>query len=170
MSSVMLEGERVSSTAVREALAAGALAKAARLLGRAYSMSGRVVRGDGLGRKLGWPTANLQMKHNRPPLAGIFAVEVSGIGNSALPGVASLGVRPTVKVNAAPVLEVHLLDFNGDLYGRHLRVAFLHKFRDEEKFAGLDALTRRIAADVADTRAFFAQRGSTPKHCGSRAF
>jgi riboflavin kinase/FMN adenylyltransferase len=170
MSSVMLEGERVSSTAVREALAAGALEKAARLLGRAYGISGRVVRGDALGRKLGWPTANLQMKHNRPPLAGIFAVEVSGIGDSVLPGVASLGVRPTVKVNAAPVLEVHLLDFSGDLYGRHLRVAFLHKFRDEEKFADLDALTRRIAADVDDARRYFAQRAArTAKRCGSPA-
>lgn len=169
MSSVMLEGERVSSTAVREALAAGDLERAARLLGRSYSISGRVVRGDGLGRKLGCPTANVQMKHNRPPLAGIFAVEVSGIGERALSAVASLGVRPTVKLNAAPVLEVHLLEGGGDLYGRHLRVDFLHKFRDEQKFADLDALTCQIAADVAAAREYFVQRSAASQRQGSRA-
>jgi riboflavin kinase/FMN adenylyltransferase len=158
MSSVTLEGERVSSTAVRDALAAGDLPRAGRLLGRAYSLSGRVVRGDGLGRKLGFPTANVQMKHNRPPLAGIFAVEVTGAADGTLPGVASLGVRPTVKHAAEPVLEVYLLDFSADVYGRHVKVDFLHKFRDEEKFADLAALTRRIAADVDDARAFFARR------------
>ena len=170
MSSVMVESGRVSSTAVREALADGDLERASRLLGRSYSIRGRVVRGDGLGRKLGWPTANVQIKHNRPPLTGIFAVEVRGVGDRALPGVASLGVRPTVKLNAEPVLEVHLFDFSGDLYGRHLRVDFLHKFRDEEKFADLDALTRRIAADVADARAYFAQReAASQRQSGSRA-
>jgi riboflavin kinase/FMN adenylyltransferase len=158
MSSVTLEGERVSSTAIRDALAAGQLQRAGRLLGRPYSISGRVVAGDGLGRKLGFPTANVQMKHNRPPLFGIFAVEVAGIAEMPLPGVASLGVRPTVKQGAQPVLEVYLLDFSADVYGRHVRVDFLHKFRDEEKFADLAALTRRIAADVDDARAYFARR------------
>jgi len=158
MGSVTLDGERVSSTAVREALAAGRLAHAAALLGRPYSISGRVVRGDGLGRKLGFPTANVQMKHNRPPLAGIFAVEVAGVAADLLPGVASLGVRPTVKLAAAPVLEVYLFDFDGDLYGRHVRIEFLHKFRDEQKFAGLAALTKQIAQDAADARSFFAAR------------
>jgi len=158
MASVMLEGERVSSTAVREALAAGDLPRAERLLGRPYSLTGRVVRGDGLGRKLGCPTANVSVSH--APLTGIFAVEVRGAADEVVEGVASLGVRPTVKVNAAPVLEVHLLDCNVDLYGRRLRVDFLHKFRDEEKFADLDALTRQIAKDVDDARAFFAERAS----------
>ena len=102
MTSVTVDGVRVSSTAVREALAAGDLAGAQRLLGRPYSISGRVVHGDKLGRKLGFPTANVQMKHNRPPLAGIFAVEVHGIGGRVLPGVASLGVRPTVARDARP--------------------------------------------------------------------
>lgn len=169
MSSVTLEGERVSSTAIREALGAGQLVRAARLLGRPYSTSGRVVQGDGLGRKLGFPTANVQMKHNRPPLAGIFAVEVAGIANTPLPGVASLGVRPTVKQAAEPVLEVYLLDFAGNVYGRHVRVDFLHKFRDEEKFADLAALTRRIATDVEDARAFFARRATLQKDIGYTA-
>lgn len=158
MSSVTLDGVRVSSTAVREALAAGDLLRAERLLGRPYGISGRVVRGDGLGRKLGFPTANVQMKHNRPPLAGIFAVEVSGARETKVRGAASLGVRPTVKLAAAPVLEVYLFDFGGDLYGRHVRVEFLHKLRDEEKFADLAALTRQIASDVEETRAFFQSR------------
>ena len=161
MASVMLDGERVSSTAVRDALAAGELARAARLLGRPYSVSGRVARGDGLGRKLGYPTANVRV--GRSALSGIFAVEVSGAADRVVQGVASLGVRPTVKLNAAPVLEVFLLDFAGDLYGRRVRVDFLHKFRDEEKFSDLDALTRQIAKDVADARDFFARRESASR-------
>jgi riboflavin kinase/FMN adenylyltransferase len=169
MSSVTLDGERVSSTAIRDALAAGDLTRAARFLGRPYSMSGRVVTGDGVGRKLGFPTANVQMKHNRPALAGIFAVEVAGISGTALPGVASLGVRPTVKQGAQPVLEVYLLDFSDDLYGRHVRVDFLHKFRDEEKFADLAALTRRIAMDVEDARTFFARRTEVDNATGYTA-
>ncbi len=113
------------------------------------------MRGDGLGRKLGFATANVQMKHNRPPLTGIFAVEVTGIDDRVLRGAASLGVRPTVKQQGRPVLEVHLLDFDGELYGRHVRVDFLHKFRDEEKYADLATLTRQIALDVENSRAFF---------------
>jgi len=156
--SVMLEGERVSSTAVREALARGELERARRLLGRPYSISGRVERGDGLGHELGFPTANVQLKHNRPPLAGIFAVEVSGAGERASRGVASLGVRPTVALQGKPVLEVHLFDFEGELYRRHLRVEFLHKLRDEEKYADLATLARRIARDVEDAKAFFSRQ------------
>ncbi|MNC85233.1 Riboflavin biosynthesis protein RibF [compost metagenome] len=140
---------------MRTALAAGDLVHAARLLGRSYSISGRVVRGDGLGRKLGFATANVQMKHNRPPLTGIFAVEVTGIGARVLRGAASLGVRPTVKQQGQPVLEVHLLDFDGELYGRHVRVDFLRKFRDEEKYADLATLTRQIALDVENAKTFF---------------
>lgn len=155
LASVMLDGERVSSTAVRNALAAGELARAGRLLGRAYSISGRVTRGDGLGRKLGFPTANVLMKHNRPPLAGIFAVEVHGIEGRALPGVASLGVRPTLARDARPCLEVHLLDFGRDIYGAHLRVDFLHKFRDEQKYADVETLKRQIAVDVENARDYF---------------
>jgi riboflavin kinase/FMN adenylyltransferase len=153
--SFVQDGERVSSTAVRQALAAGELTRAARLLGRAYSISGRVVRGDGLGRKIGFPTANVQMKHNRPPLTGIFAVRLHGAAAEPVRGVASLGVRPTVKIQGAPVLEVHALDFDGNLYRRHVRVEFLHKFRDEERYADLATLTRRIALDVENARAYF---------------
>jgi riboflavin kinase/FMN adenylyltransferase len=159
MESFSVDGIRVSSTAVRERLARGDLAEAARLLGRPYSISGRVVRGDRLGKQLGFATANVQMKHNRPPLAGIFVVEVLGLGEAPLEGVASLGVRPTVKEGGAPVLEVHLLDFSRDIYGRHLQVHFLHRLRDEEKYADLETLRRQIARDVQDARNFFNHRG-----------
>jgi riboflavin kinase/FMN adenylyltransferase len=155
MPSVMLDGERVSSTLVRNALAAGDLTLAGRLLGRPYSISGRVVRGDQLGRKLGFPTANVQMKHNRPPLTGIFAVKLQDDTGAAQRGVASLGIRPTVKQQGQPVLEVHVLDFDGDLYGRQVRVDFLHKFRDEEKYADLETLKRQIAIDVENTKRYF---------------
>jgi riboflavin kinase/FMN adenylyltransferase len=155
MPTVMLGDERASSTAVREALAAGDLARAARLLGRTYSIDGRVVHGDKLGRELGFATANVRMRHNRPPFTGIFAVRVHGIGGAPLEGVASLGVRPTVSDSGRAVLEVHLLDFAGDLYGRHVSVRFLHKLRDEEKYPGLPALTAAIARDVEHARAYF---------------
>ncbi len=160
MQTVSLGGTRVSSTEVRERLAHGDLHGAAQLLGRPYSMSGRVVEGERLGKRLGFPTANLQMKHNRPPLAGIFVVDVLGLGQQPLEGVASLGVRPTVKESGAPVLEVHLLDFAREIYGQHLQVRFLHKLRDEERFADLETLKRHIARDVEDARRFFRRRGS----------
>lgn len=162
MPSVMVNGERVSSTAVRQALAEGNLARTSRLLGRPYSISGRVVRGDGLGRQLGFPTANVRVAHNRPALSGIFAVEVSGVSDGIIRGVASLGVRPTVKQAAEPLLEVYLLDFSADIYGRRVGVDFLHRFRDELKFADLKALTRQIAIDVDAARAFFLARDSDP--------
>ena len=114
-----------------------------------------MVSGDRVGRKLGCPTANVLMKHNRPPLAGIFAVEVHGIEGRVLPGVASLGVRPTLARDARPCLEVHLLDFARDIYGAHLRVDFLHKFRDEQKYADVETLKRQIAVDVENTRNYF---------------
>ncbi|MBI3938229.1 MAG: bifunctional riboflavin kinase/FAD synthetase [Betaproteobacteria bacterium] len=160
MSSVMREGVRVSSTAIREALARGDLAQAQKLLGRLYSISGRVVRGDMLGRKLGFPTANVQLRHNRPPLAGIFAVQVRGLESGPLPGVASLGMRPTVIRDGQPTLEVHLFGFDRDIYGEHVRVEFLHKFRDEQKYADLETLKRQIARDVEDAEAFFSRRGA----------
>jgi riboflavin kinase / FMN adenylyltransferase len=160
MQTVLLDGIRVSSTAVRERLARGDLQGAALLLGRPYSISGRVVGGEQLGKRLGFPTANLQLKHNRPPLGGIFVVEVLGLDQRPLEGVASLGVRPTVKESGAPVLEVHLLDFARDIYGEHLQVRFLHKLRDEKKFADLETLKRHIATDVDDARRFFRRGGS----------
>ncbi len=156
---VEVAGERSSSTAVRQALAAGELEHAARLLGRPYSISGRVVHGDKLGRDIGFPTANIQLKHNRPPLMGIFAVELCGLNGEPLQGVASLGKRPTVKgADAVPVLEVHLFDFNAEIYGRRVRVDFLHKLRDEEKYPDLDSLVAQIRRDVDNAKQFMKQR------------
>jgi riboflavin kinase/FMN adenylyltransferase len=156
---VEVAGERSSSTAVRQALAAGELEHAARLLGRPYSISGRVVHGDKLGRDIGFPTANIQLKHNRPPLLGIFAVELYGLNGEPLPGVASLGRRPTVKgADAVPVLEVHLFDFKAEIYGRRVRVDFLHKLRDEEKYPDLDSLVAQIRRDVDNAKHFLKQR------------
>jgi len=156
---VEVAGERASSTAVRQALAAGELEHAARLLGRPYSISGRVVHGDKLGRDIGFPTANIQLKHNRPPLQGIFAVELCGLNGEPLPGVASLGKRPTVKsADAVPVLEVHLFDFSAEIYGRRVRVDFLHKLRDEEKYPDLDTLVAQIHRDVDNAKQFLKQR------------
>ncbi len=159
MATVEVDGGRVSSTAVRETLVAGELVKAARLLGHPYRISGRVVRGDQLGRKLGFPTANVRMKHNRPPLTGIFAVEFRRGNGAPVQGVASLGVRPTVKAQgAAPVLEVYLFDFKEEIYGESVSVDFLHKFRDEAKYVDLETLKQQIARDVSDARNFFARR------------
>jgi len=151
---VALSGVRVSSSAVRAALAAGDLETAERLLGRPYSISGRVVHGRKLGRELGFATANVQLKHNRPPLSGIFAVRVHGVGARSRPAVASLGVRPTITASGRAVLEVHLFDFSEDLYGAHMRVEFLHKIRDEEKYSDLDALKARIARDCEAARTY----------------
>jgi riboflavin kinase/FMN adenylyltransferase len=145
-------GQRASSTAVRDALAAGDMAMAAQLLGRPYSISGRVVGGDRLGRRIGYPTANIQIKHNRPPVKGIFAVRVQGLEVPDWPGVASLGTRPTVHADGKPTLEVHLFDFDRSIYRAHLRVDFLHKLRDEAKFPSLEALIAQIDRDAAQAR------------------
>lgn len=146
---VNLDHKRVSSTRVREALAHGALQQAADLLGRPYSISGKVVQGAKLGRQLGFPTANVHMRHERPALTGVYAVKLDGMN-----AVANLGIRPTVTGVPKLSLEVHVLDFNADLYGRHVHVEFLHKIRDEMKFDGLDALKAQIAKDVDLARSF----------------
>lgn len=156
METLVHEGERVSSSAVREALDAGDLEHAERLLGRPYCISGRVIHGQKLGRKLGYATANIQLKRLKAPLSGIFVVTVDGIGARQYEGVASLGVRPTVSASGKPTLEVYIFDFEGDLYRAHLRVNFLHKLRDEAKFDSLDALQAQIARDVADAKAHHA--------------
>jgi riboflavin kinase/FMN adenylyltransferase len=153
--SIVHDGVRISSTAIRVALAAGQMNKAREYLGRPYSISGRVVHGDGMGRKLGFPTANIQLKHNQPPLTGIYVVQVHSDGVGVLQGVASLGVRPTVRQDAKHVLEVHLFEFAQQIYSKHLRVEFLHKLRDEEKYPSLDALTRQIALDVENAMKWF---------------
>jgi len=154
MPTVVHAGSRVSSSAVRAALAAGDLAAAEALLARTYSISGRVIHGRRLGRELGFATANVQLKHNRPPLTGIYAVKVHGIGAAARPAVASLGVRPTVTASGRAVLEVHLFDFAGDLYDAHVRVEFLHKIRDEEKYPDLETLKTQIARDCEAAKSF----------------
>ncbi|MEW6562542.1 MAG: bifunctional riboflavin kinase/FAD synthetase [Pseudomonadota bacterium] len=159
MHSVLQSGIRVSSTAVRTALAEGNLRAAERFLGRPYSISGHVEHGDGLGSGLGFPTANIQMKHNRPPLIGVFAVRAYLEGGSAIDGAASLGVRPTVQANGKPVLEVHLFDFAEKIYGKHLRVEFLHKLRDEMKFPDVQALIKQIALDVDSAKQWLKQHG-----------
>jgi riboflavin kinase/FMN adenylyltransferase len=154
MHSVIVDGERVSSSGVRRALAGGDMTHAARLLGRAYAMDGQVSHGDKIGRQLGFATANIRIKHNPLPMTGVFAVEVAGLGEQLLPGVANLGVRPTVG-GTRPLLEVHLFGFDRDIYGAHISVRFLHKLRDEQRFPNLDALKAQIAADAAAARAYF---------------
>jgi riboflavin kinase/FMN adenylyltransferase len=160
MHTIDLGGERVSSSAVRVTLAEGDLEHAGRLLGRPYSISGRVVHGDKIGRGIGFPTANIQLKRKRVPLMGVFAVMVSGLDKRHLPGAASLGTRPTVDHRRKPVLEVHVLDFDREIYGAHLTVHFLHRLRDEMKFESLEALKAQITRDVATARDYFA--GGTP--------
>lgn len=155
MQTVADAGQRVSSSAIRAALAAGELETAAALLGRPYIIDGRVVHGAQMGRQLGFATANIYIKHPRPPLQGVFTVMVQGPDGVMRPGVANLGCRPTVNAVPRPLLEVHLLDFSADIYGAHLSVRFLHKLRNEMKFASLDALRQQIAADVAEARQYF---------------
>lgn len=154
MQSVLLDGERVSSSVVRRELAAGDMRRAAAFLGRPYIIDGRVAHGAKFGRQLGFATANIRIKHNPLPMTGVFAVEVSGLGELPLPGVANLGIRPTVG-GTRPLLEVHLFDFDRDIYGKHISVRFVHKLRNEQRFPNFEALKAQITADAAAARAFF---------------
>lgn len=165
MPTIADNGTRISSSAVRAALVAGDLAHAERLLGRVYGISGRVVHGAKLGRQLGFATANVQLKHNHPPLFGIYAVRVRGYRARTLDGVASLGFRPTVTTERKATLEVHLFDFNADLYGAHLRVDFLHKIRDEEKYPDLERLKAAIANDCIVARRLLASTSPAATAC-----
>ena len=149
---VELDGLRVSSTQVRDALAAADFALAERLLGRPFQIGGRVLHGQKLARQLGTPTANVQLKRRRVPLSGVYLVSAE-IDGKVWPGVANIGVRPTVAGDGSAHLEVHLLDFAGDLYGRRLTVEFHHKLREEQRFASLEALKSAIDADIAAARA-----------------
>jgi len=155
MHSVLQDGVRVSSTAVREALAQSNLRAAKRYLGRHYSISGHVEHGNRMGRQLGFPTANIQLRHNRPPVSGIFVVRVRIEGGEWRNGAASLGVRPTVAEEGKPVLEVHLFDFEEQIYGKHLHVEFMHKLRDEAKYPDLGSLAKQIALDVEQSKRWF---------------
>jgi riboflavin kinase/FMN adenylyltransferase len=154
MHTVTIDGERVSSTRIRSALADGDLATAEKLLGRPYRMCGRVAHGDKFGRTLGFPTANIHLHRQATPIKGIFAVEVFGLKTEPLAGAADIGTRPTVG-GTRTLLEVFLLDFDEEIYGEYVHVNFLHKFRDEKKFDSLDELRRWIEKDVMDVRRFF---------------
>jgi riboflavin kinase/FMN adenylyltransferase len=153
--SVCSDDVRVSSSGVRTALAAADFKRARDLLGRPYSMYGRVVRGEQLGRRLGYPTANIRMRRRKLPFTGIYAVRVRGLegAHTHTPhaGVASLGFRPTVN-GTEPLLEAHVFDYSGSLYGRELEVEFVAKIRDEEKFANLDVLVQKMHEDAAEAR------------------
>ncbi|MDF1780957.1 MAG: bifunctional riboflavin kinase/FAD synthetase [Alcanivoracaceae bacterium] len=150
----LVDGERVSSTRIRSALQDGKLDIAAQLLGRPYRISGRVRHGDKLGRQLNTPTANLAMRRVQSPVAGVYSVRVSGAGLKQAPAVANVGTRPTVN-GTDNRLEAHLLNFDGDLYGRYLEVEFLHYQRSELKFDGLDALKAAIQRDIDNANLFF---------------
>ena len=148
-------GERVSSTRIRRALEAADFAEAERLLGRPYSISGKVIYGRQLGQTIGTPTANLELRRLRAPLSGVYAVEVSGAGLEAAWGVANVGVRPTIDDSIKANLEVHLLDREIGLYGQHIEVTFRHKLRDEKKFETMEELMLNIARDIDNTRDWF---------------
>lgn len=159
---LVVDGERVSSTHIRNALVAGDFEHAARLLGRPYAVSGHVVRGKQLGRTLGYPTANLRFGGKVPALRGIYATRVHGIGDAPWPSVSSFGTRPTVG-GVEPLLEAHLFDFDGDLYGRRIEVEFVARLRDEEKFDDLPSLVAQMDLDAAQARAVLAAPHS-PRH------
>lgn len=156
---IELDGERVSSTRVRNAAQVADFALAEQLLGRPFSISGRVLHGQKLGRQLGTPTANVQLKRRRAPLNGVYLVSVE-LDGRVQPGVANIGMRPTVAGDGRAHLEVHLLDFAGDLYGRRLTVVFHRKLRDEQRFASLEALKAAIDADIASARAYWQRANS----------
>lgn len=157
---VLVDGERVSSTRIREALAAGGFDAAARLLGRPYAIGGRVVRGRQLGRTLGYPTANLRLPNASPALSGIFATRVHGLGPAPLASVSSLGTRPTVG-GIEPLLEAHIFDFDADIYGRRIAVEFVAKLRDELRFDGLDPLIEQMHRDAAQARRILAPNAAS---------
>lgn len=153
---LLVDGERVSSTLIRNALVSGDLAKAKKLLGYDYSVSGRVVHGDKRGRTMGYPTANILLYRKNVPVSGVFAVTVSGLGQALIEGVANVGIRPTIAGSNKMVLEVHLFGFDGDIYGRRVIVHFQRKIRPERRFLSVDELKAQIVNDVTEAKAVFA--------------
>ncbi len=149
-------GQRVSSTAIREVLAVADLDQAKRLLGRPYSVCGRVAHGDGRGRQLGFPTANIQLFRKKSAIHGVYAVLAKGISEQPLPGVANVGNRPTVGGDQRVLLEVHLFDFDQDLYGKQVEIIFQKRIREERKFASFQQLTKQIALDAQQARQLLA--------------
>lgn len=154
LTSIEKNGLRISSTAIRQALQHGDIEKANTLLGRPYRISGKVIHGNKLGRTLGYPTANIQLKHTPSPLSGIFCVEIHGL-EKTYQGVVSLGIRPTLNPPSPPTLEVYIFDFDEIIYGHTLSIDFFHKLRDEAKFSNLTSLVTQIAIDVEQTKRFF---------------
>jgi riboflavin kinase / FMN adenylyltransferase len=152
ISPVIWRGKRVSSTAVRQALKNGDFNAVRKMLARDYAISGRVMRGLGLGKDLGFPTANIALKRRTPPVHGVFAVRVAGLAEQSINGVASVGTRPTVG-GREPLLEVHLFDFDGDIYGRQISVSFVSRLRDEKRFDDLDAMRVQMEEDAVAARA-----------------
>jgi riboflavin kinase/FMN adenylyltransferase len=150
-------GTRISSSAVRSALTQGDFAQAETLLGHPYAVSGHVIHGKKLGRTIGFPTVNLRVAHKHPALSGIYVVQVHGLESEALPGVASIGVRPTIDDSGRVLLETHIFDYAQQCYGRLIRVEFLKKLRDEEKYTDMATLTAAIARDAVQARAYFKQ-------------
>jgi riboflavin kinase / FMN adenylyltransferase len=150
-----IDGARVSSTRIRQLLEAGDFSEATTLLGKEYSIHGRVVYGKQLGRQLGVPTANVDLRRYRSPLHGVFAVTVTFADGEVVEGVANIGVRPTVDGSKKPLLEVHLFDFNRSIYGAVIDVVFKRKLRDEQKFSSLDELKAQLQIDIAQARDFF---------------
>jgi riboflavin kinase/FMN adenylyltransferase len=153
--SYQVQGLRVSSTLIRDALGEGNLKLATKLLGRSYSICGRVAHGNKLGRTLGFPTANIQLMRKNTPVNGVFAVTMMGVSHGELHGVANVGTRPTVDGSAKVVLEVHLFDFNKEIYGHYVEVHFKHKIRDEIRFESVEQLKNQIEQDVLAAKAFF---------------
>ncbi len=155
---IMRDGQRVSSSAVRAALAGGDFESARQLLGRPYTISGRVIHGRKLGRTLGFPTLNLPVRFPKPAVRGVFVVQVHGLDARPLAGVASLGTRPAIERNGRLLLEVHLFDFSGDIYGKRVRVEFLHRLRDEAHFDSQKQLVEQMRRDAEEARGWFAAR------------
>lgn len=158
VNTVLQGSERISSTLVRATLAEGNFSQAAELLGHEYFIMGRVVYGRQLGRQLGVPTANVKLQRYRAALEGVYCVTVEGVndGDNALTGIANIGVRPTVD-GKEPLLEVHVFDFSGDLYGKRIKVTFKHKLRDEQAFASVELLKQQIDADLVSARRWFTE-------------
>jgi riboflavin kinase/FMN adenylyltransferase len=159
---ILEDGERISSSALRTALANGDMKQAEKLLGRPYGISGHVIHGQQLGRQLGFPTLNLavanHLHHRKPATTGIFTAQVLGLSDKPLPGVASLGVRPTVEDKGRVLLETHIFDYQQDVYGKIITVELLEKIRDEEKYDDLDTLTHAIAQDAKQARNYFQKK------------
>lgn len=155
MHTFAVEHDRVSSTRIRQALEVGDLTLAQTLLGHSYRMSGRVAHGDKRGRTMGFPTANIHLHRCKVPMSGVYAVTLSCKQGNKQQGVANVGIRPTIASEKKALLEVHLFDFDGNLYGQYVQVCFLHKIRDEQKFDGLPALIKQIEVDCEQTKHYF---------------